>query len=356
MKDLNFGGTFCVLPWLEEHFTIDGKKSFCCWAKPFEDDDNPEDLRKKIWSNEKITHCEKCYKLESLKIVSPRQRESIQWLKTEKQFFDKVECPKENIVYYDLRIDNKCNLACISCNPRESSLWAKELKINQEPKKYHLDYNKILNAKKIYIAGGEPLIIDNYLDLIDKIANVNPNIELVINTNLTNLPEKTLDSLKKIKKVNLTISIDCFGKPNEYRRYPLKWSKFIDNLERIQELKFSIRFNSVVDAVSIFGVQNFSMLHNINNLIEWNLDILEKPFPLLLSNIPKNLKEFALENAISLKKIKFYNLDFLFRTRVDGIINEIKKDGDPELLANYIAAIDQRRKINHEDYLGVKLT
>lgn len=355
MIDLKFGGTFCALPWIEEYQSNDGKKGFCCIAKNFSDSDDPKILREMIWNGQKISHCSFCYESETKKIISLRQKESIRWLKSEKKHFDQKECPEQKILFYDIRIDNKCNLACITCQPRDSSLWEKELKMIPKNNIYDFDYEKMMTAKKIYLSGGEPLIIDKYIHLIKYIANNNPEIELSINTNLTNLPNDVLESFKKIKSLNITVSVDAMKKVNEYHRYPLKWDKFLRNLENINKINATLRFNTVVDAVSIFGMSDFKELENYN-IKEWELSILKIPENLPLQNIPDRLKKLAIKCAENLKNIKFYKTDPIFKSKVHGIIEEIKKDGDPHLLAEYINDLDHRRKINHEDYLGVKLT
>lgn len=353
MIDLKFGGAFCVLPWIEEYRGASGDTGFCCDSKPFSESDDPNLLRKEIWNGNKTHHCNYCYDLESAKIVSSRQKESVLWLKTIGDHFKQKECPDQKILFYDIRIDNKCNLACISCNPKNSSLWSKELDIPIKNLKEQFDYEKLKKAKKIYLAGGEPLIIEKYLNLIKEISINNPHIELVINTNLTNLPEDILKCFEKIHSVNLTISIDAYGKVNEYHRYPLKWSKFITNLDKIKNSNCSLNFNTVVDAVSVFGMEKFKNLENY--VSSWNLSVLSYPISLKINNLPKKLKPIAVNNIKKLKEIKFYKNDILFKNRVDGLIKEIEKDGDSQLLVNYITELDKRRNINHQDYLGVSL-
>ena len=70
-KDLTFGGTFCVLPWIEEYANLAGQRQFCCWSEEIITDDNHATLlREKIWNKERISHCKSCYQLEDNKSVS----------------------------------------------------------------------------------------------------------------------------------------------------------------------------------------------------------------------------------------------------------------------------------------------
>jgi len=351
---LKKGNTFCVLPWIEYHTRTDGDQYFCCYAKaPVGTEESATITRQKILNNEKVPHCEHCYKLEDNNTISPRQRESALWLKDISIVNKFLNNPEYDPIFFDIRSDNKCNLACIGCGPNDSTLWQKELSIPIKQYSALINFDKIKKAKKIYLAGGEPLIIDNYLNIIDYIAEHNPDIELVINTNLTTLPESTVKSLQKIKQVSITVSLDGYGKVNEYHRYPLKWDKFIRNLDRLHETGLRAEFNTVIDAVSIFGLKRLLELEHY--VARWDLAILTRPLALRLENLPMSVRNIALENAKSLKNLNFYNTDQKYKSTVNMIITELEKNGNPAQLSDYIAQLDLRRKINHSHYIGVNL-
>jgi len=346
--------SFCVLPWIEYHSNTEGNRFFCCFSKvPLTDEKSTNIIRQKILNNEKIDHCNYCYKIEENNAISPRQRESALWLK-DISVSDKFKTePHYEPLFLDIRSDNKCNLACIGCSPSESTLWQKELGSPAKQYSQVPSFDEIKKAKKIYMAGGEPFIIDSYLDIIDFIAIQNPDIELVINTNLTTLPDSTIKSLQKIKKVCIIVSIDAYGKVNEYHRYPLKWDKFVRNLDILQKTGIRIEFNTVVDAVSIFG---FKELYKLEHYAKrWDLQILIKPTALILENLPIDLRHIALENAKSLKNLHFYSTDQKYKTTVNLILSKLTKSGNVEQLSAYIQELDTRRKINHSDYIGVNL-
>ena len=351
---LKKGNTFCVLPWIEYHTRTDGNQYFCCYAKaPIGTDESAATTRQKILNNEKVPHCEHCYKLEEDNAISPRQRESALWLKDVSIANKFLNNPEYEPVFFDIRLDNKCNLACIGCSPNDSTLWQKELSMPGKQYSSSPNFDKIKKAKKIYMAGGEPFIIDSYLEIIYFIAEYNPNIELVINTNLTTLPESTVKSLQKIKQVSITVSLDGYGKVNEYHRYPLKWDKFIRNLNRLHETGLRTEFNTVIDAVSIFGLERLLELEHY--VTRWDLRMLTSPAPLRLENLPPSVRNIALENAQSLKNLNFYNTDQKYKSTVDLIITELEKNGNPVQLSEYITQLDLRRKINHCEFLGVNL-
>lgn len=354
IKNLQYGDSFCVLPWIENFTNMDGQKYFCCWSSiPLESNEN--EIRQQIWDGKKVPHCTECYELEKNKVVSPRQRENSRWLRDLdiKEYFTTEICPSPKSVFFDFRPSNKCNLACIGCNPKDSSLWAKELSIPIVNKTNNLDTNKILEYKKIYMAGGEPFLINECINVIKLISDKNPDIELVINTNLTTVPEEIFIAIKKIKKVNITVSLDSYGTINEYHRYPMKWDKFIRNLENLKETGVSISFNTVIDAVSVFGFDKLHLLENFAN--NWSMVLLTHPSALCIKNIPDILKPQATEKLKTLKDIKFYKTDIHFKTRIDDALISLNKKGNSSELSAYIQTLDQRRNLNHRDFLGVNL-
>ena len=349
---------FCVLPFIEKFQSINGKKYLCCNSDTPVDNENILTIQKNIFNGIKIPECKNCYHLESNKVISPREQETTRWLRDleVKEYLTNWTPESElKTFYYDVRYDNKCNLACISCNPIASSLWAKELNI--DPIKYKIDFklDELASAKKIYMAGGEPLIIDSFILLINHIAKLDQQPELVINTNLTSVTDKLKKSLSKIKNLTLTVSIDAYESVNEYHRWPMRWSKLFNNLLWIREnVQCTIQINSVIDAVTILNVDQ---LINIEQLFDqWTLSILTSPTSLLVQNLPEHLKKSVADNFNNIKKSKFYITDPVFKTKIDYVLTEIYKPGHSEMLSMFIEQLDQRRNINHETYLGIKLT
>ena len=88
----------------------------------------------------------------------------------------------------------------------------------------------------------------------------------------------------------------------------------------------------------------------------WNLSILIHPAALSINNLPEAHKAQVLENFVKIKQSKFYSKDPTFKTRVDSAITAVNTVGDPTALSQYIAEIDQRRNLDHQQYLKIKLT
>jgi MoaA/NifB/PqqE/SkfB family radical SAM enzyme len=349
--------TFCVMPFIGRFQNLNGTSHFCCYGTtPIDfDSDEANRLRQKVYNGEKIGHCHHCYNLESKNIVSARIVENAMWMKDPEiiEYLNNWNKDNTNIYFYDIRYDNKCNLACIMCNPMNSSLWEKELGIESPKHKLKFKIEDALKSKRILMAGGEPLIIDDCIELLHKVSEMDVQPEVIIITNLTRINDNIKGYLKKIKNLTLAISIDAYGKVNEYHRWPLKWDKLVENIKWVRTLGCNIQFNTVVDAISIFSVDR---LIEIEDLFDsWSLLILTKPSALQVSNLPEHIKQDILKRFENIKRSKFYNTNEKFTSEVDGIANKLMMHGNTELLINYITEIDNRRNLNHADYLGVNL-
>lgn len=161
-----------------------------------------------------------------------------------------VVTPRILEVYFD----NTCNLKCLYCGPYFSSLWDAE-NVRHGQSAFLKSPNIENNKQKIFawlkqhghnltvfnVLGGEPLYqqeLDQCLDLFDQ--HPAPELKLQIFTNLNaklsrlqNLVErvKGLIDQHKIKEFEITASLDCWGAPQEYVRYPLDLTVWETNFE-----------------------------------------------------------------------------------------------------------------------------
>lgn len=174
----------------------------------------------------------------------------------------------------EIYFDNVCNMACVYCGDGLSS------RIQQENNKFGrfekqgviIDNRTQKNAsfadlterfwqwmtenhhnlQRLHVMGGEPFFqhqFDRCMDFFDQ--NPSPQLELNIISNLM-LDDhrfkakidriKQLLACRKIKRFDLTASIDCFGIEQEYVRYGLNLDQWCRNFEYAVDQKW-IRLN-----------------------------------------------------------------------------------------------------------------
>jgi len=360
IKKMLGNGSYCALPFVHNYLNLDGNNYLCCYSRTKIDPvQEIKQIQSKLIAGEKIEHCVKCYDWEKQGSISPRIKETIGLLKNSRIVTTLEQSIKDInqavVLSYDIRYDNRCNLACIGCNPKDSSLWARKLKIPIElVESTGPSAKQIANSEKIYLAGGEPLINDKVYQLLNTIAQQDYQPEIVINSNIASVKPKFYEVFARLKNLSITVSFDGHGQVNEYHRWPLQWNKFLNNLKTINSMGIYTSWNTVVDSVSVWGLAQMISIENFTQA--WNIRVLQGPQSLQLRNLLPELKSLATEQIVALQKSKFSSTDPVFKTRIQLALNELDCPGFPDLLAENINFLDQQRKINHEHYLGVKLT
>ena len=184
----------------------------------------------------------------------------------------------------EVYFDNTCNLKCLYCGPHFSSLWDAEnkrhgsftrgdLKIsNSFVKSSHIESNKQrlfewlkINRQHLSvfnILGGEPLYqqeLDQCLDLFE--AYPAPELKLQIFTNLNARLDRVQAMVDRVKRLidcdhlrefEITASLDCWGEPQEYVRYPLNLRLWEQNFEYlVSQPWINLIVNSTVTPLTV---------------------------------------------------------------------------------------------------------
>lgn len=288
--------TFCPVPWIFQAVRNNGDIRVCCQANvtknkgvvrhqdgtPYnaQRDDLEEarnaDLMKSIrlnmlngvWSEE----CGRCMTEEKNGLNSRRQYEIENWNYNLDDAIKNTDTDGSvhttPLRYYDLRFGNLCNLACRMCGPTDSHTWYEHwigfhggnsykdthgevvLERNEKGRLFTADYdwhgsenfwtqieNNIQNIEQVYMAGGEPMMIERHYEFLQKCIDLDvaKNIVIEYNTNMSNLPNRVLDMWTHFKQVRVGASIDGMGPVVEYQRWPLKWNAALKNLKKLDE-------------------------------------------------------------------------------------------------------------------------
>lgn len=144
----------------------------------------------------------------------------------------------------EVYFDNTCNLKCLYCGPHFSSLWdAENIKFGKaaftKSKNIEQNKQKLFNWLKenskhltvFNILGGEPLYqteLEQCLDLFEQFPAPELKLQIITNLNakLSHVKKivervKTLIDHGCLREFEITASLDCWGAPQEYVRYPL---------------------------------------------------------------------------------------------------------------------------------------
>jgi radical SAM protein with 4Fe4S-binding SPASM domain len=273
--------SFCVLPWTGFQLEPNGNVKNCIIStatigniqkqdiKSILLDEQNLKIKQQMLDDKKPKSCAGCYLQErdrkNLSSISSRLYYTKELAPViNNNLYDKIE--NFSLHHVDLRWTNHCNQACIYCGPEYSSKWAQELnreiKSPQDARRAVKDFvfENILKIKNVYLAGGEPLLMNENKQFLQLLLEKNPLVNIRVNTNLSSTDTGVFDLLCRFKNVHWTISVESMEKEYEYIRYHGVWEQFLQNLNQIKKLDHKITFNMlyfILNYKSIFSAVDF---------------------------------------------------------------------------------------------------
>jgi organic radical activating enzyme len=245
---------------------------------------NPEGRRQQqdsMLNGNKPTDCNYCWKLEAENVVSDREKKSLAFKKslTPEQYLDRNYPFKPKAL--ELAFQNTCNLACSYCSPSFSTEWENDIRLrgNYEnittDKKLHyqrgIDHRTPVNMvlfwewfndiatelESIRITGGEPLLHEDTFTTFAKMIEVNPNVECVVHTNLCQKPlivQRFIDNINKLNNVRINISNESAGEVAEFIRDGMVYSEWLHNLYELAKTKATLSVSTTITPVSLLAL------------------------------------------------------------------------------------------------------
>ncbi len=294
---LNDSKYFCTLPWTHLHAYPNGAAYPCCLAKhEFPIGSMKENTMKELWNsadmkdirknmlNEKPSkQCTKCYEQEEHGWTSMRESSNIRY----GHHIDKVPLTKDdgtyddvNMIYWDIRFSNLCNLSCRSCGTWFSSNWYDDQvalwgdpghpKVTYAGTTKMDAYEQLIEylpmVEQVYFAGGEPLIMEEHYKILQALIDTGKadSVRLLYNTNLTRLSYKktnVLDIWPEFKDVAVGASLDAMGPRAELMRNGTKWADVERNREDMLKKCPDVDFY-ISPTVGIFNYSHIIDFHN----------------------------------------------------------------------------------------------
>ena len=370
MINLKENKSYCILPFIHLHVNEKNDIKLCCLGDnkgikkytqdfDFANDPDMQAIRAKLLAGERIDHCQNCYEFEDGGTDSSRLRDTREW--AQKLAIEQIEDTPTELVYYDIRNDNLCNLSCRMCNPQFSSQLEKEYKTigwhwDSEPKSFGFnDVVDLATVKRIYVAGGEPSLMPEFRTFLRRAIEARrTDIEIRMNTNATNLNREYRTLLSQFNNLNIVCSIDGYDQVNRYIRWPADWSTLVENIKGLNEITPNLSFNVTV---SIWNIARLSeLIEFFEQNFPWSTVLLNKVmFPPAQTFTTFPNKELALADLARLTTSSFYARDESFQSKVDYYIAEIQKS-DLNLVAlrdffKYNDMLDRSRDIKLNDYI-----
>ena len=355
-------------------------------------------IRRQMDTGERVVGCEPCYDLEDLGIPSYREnyiKDWMGWHRNADEIERIIEKSRENDYhvdeppqYLDFRLGTLCNLRCRMCQSQNSSAIYKELKddelYTQEERDFvvkHTHWNDfsdytqpwfdtpeflesveewLPNVNRLYFTGGEPTIIQRTYWILEKCVELGiaKDIDLVFNSNMTNIQPRFLDLLAKFRDVLMCLSVDGYAQYNEYIRSGSTWSivdKHIRDYAQ-SEVVGNILFSPVVQIYNILNITELlDYAEEITKFSGRRIDIsfLMNNYPKCLDirNLPKHVRVEGQKRLRDwLNTSKYFKDDERNIATVEGIIKALEDENvnadaekQMQIFKEYTELLDSKR-------------
>ncbi len=180
--------------------------------------------------------------------------------------FDKT---KRQINYLRISITDHCNLRCQYCLPEKDTNFSENYNLlsPNEIEKIVKAFS-LIGIKKVRITGGEPLIRNDFLNILKKINKIEGIEKIALTTNGYNLLEN-LDTFEKNGLKRINISLDSLN-PEKYKIITRKgdFHKIFNTIKIASTKKFEkIRINVVI----MKGINDNEILDFVNLTKDLNI-------------------------------------------------------------------------------------
>ena len=401
IPDTPVSPTVCAVPWMHLAFEPSGQVVPCCLTSTHNyfsgnlktmtieeiwNSDNQKTLRKEMIEGKEPKICSKCFDRERVTGESARTYHARDFPEVIEAIPNITEpdgtCTTMDLKYWDFRFSNLCNFKCRSCGPRYSSAWvpdAKKLGFADQEKVWSIDAvddttnfefldNQIENVKRIYFAGGEPLLMPEHWQILDMlVAKERFDVKLSYNINCSVLEygkKNIIDYWSKwnFGKLEVWPSIDEIGPRAELVRAGTVWPKVEENLKELSKLdSIILRPGLTIGAFNVFRLPEIIM-HLVDigvvkkdprtkriNYNNFFINLLESPIYYHVNILPDDFKE---EIIIKLNKfIEEYNAKYNtdISKLLTHILHELTKPFNEQAAKRFVKLTRSLDEIRNED-------
>lgn len=256
---------FCKFPWHSIYISPSGRVENCCISKNklgHVNDFGPalirnNRLKRAFVAGEQPEGCSACFDNPGNKY-----KDSILPF-VDRDFHYGTNTEDFKLRYLDIRWKNTCTLSCVYCTPEFSSTWAKlknnDVEINKQDTNKQLKEwlePQLVDLKRVYLAGGEPLIVKDNEWLLERLLDINPECKILVNTNAQNFDTRVFELLQNFD-VTWMVSGENVKENFEQVRRGASWDTFVRNVRRLKENNQYVYFQSIFHTLNTNDIFNF---------------------------------------------------------------------------------------------------
>ena len=414
----DYSKTFCPYPWIHIMTQPSSTINICCVASgQIKKDDGSilmlnkgddistvwnnnhyREIRKQMIEGDRVDGCQPCYELEDLGIPSYRENYIEDWMGFHRNADQIKEIVDKSIVndyvveeapqYLDFRLGTLCNLRCRMCQSQNSSAIYKELQdeelYTEEERQFVVDTSHwgdfsdytqpwfddpgflatvegwLPNVNRLYFTGGEPTIIQRVYWILNKCVELGiaKDIDLVFNSNMTNIQPRFLDLIAKFRSVLMCLSVDGYSTTNDYIRSGSTWSVIDKHIKEYasSDVVGNILFSPVIQIYNILSITDlldYAEEISIESGRRIDISFLLNNYPKCLDirNLPQNVRDVAVQRLEDWSVTsKYFDADERNKQTVLGLIKALKENYNDDsevqmkIFKQYTELLDNKRK------------
>jgi radical SAM protein with 4Fe4S-binding SPASM domain len=305
---------YCSAPWNGLTIREDGRVLTCCVGNTTlgnlndqsiqEIETSPElaDIRNTLLAGKSHSNCSKC--------VESENKKNYATLRAHYQKFYPTIDSDLKLRFVDVRWNNRCNIACMYCNPTFSSTWGNRLKLinsNSVAPDYQDELlqwilNKCDQTNEIMLVGGEPMLMKQNYELLKKLP-LDCRISIITNLayDLEQLP--CFDDLVRRPADNIVwnLSMENCESQFEYVRTGSNWEQTVKNIKLMSTLwPNSLSLNFVYSVFSAFDIVNTAKYFSSMGVKKINLQPITQNTAMDVFGMPVAVREKAQQQLIDL--------------------------------------------------------
>jgi organic radical activating enzyme len=342
-----------------------------------------QEIRRAMLSEAPVDACVRCYEQEDVGFMSMRNSANKHYGHHIKRIHNTQEdgtLDQFELVYWDIRFSNLCNLRCRSCGHIFSSQWYQdqaelsgpEWKKTHKVLNYagrhdidaydqlveHLDY-----VEQIYFAGGEPLLMEEHYRILDELVKRKRfDVRLIYNTNFTHTDLKgksVFEYWKQFDSVSIGASLDDSGPRAEYIRKGTNWAVVEQNRKDMMAICPQVDFYisptlSIMNALHLTDFHRDWVEKGLIRAQDLNVNILQDPPYYRIDIAPPEYKQQIVEKFQShIDWLK--DKDPLQRATVGftSAINFINNTDNTHLIDTFWKKTEELDRIRKENILDI---
>lgn len=331
--------TYCPLPFNHLYVSEKGEVKPCCVSKGFKSKPNVNiqdldtiynskdfiSLRQSLTSNKKPSICNICWEQEAVNADSHRLR-NIREYKNQSPSITLRDSKVVEVQFEDLdiRFSNICNLKCVMCSPESSHLHNDGVIVKIKDGFIDDLKPKLKYLKRIYFAGGEPLIMDEHYEILDYLSRVNNKVKIIYSTNLQILEKgkyKVLELWSRFEEPpHVAVSCDGLYELGEKIRVGFSTEKLVKNVKLLEQNKIPLTISHTTGTYNALEIPLF--IRQIRELgIKSNItfqNYVQYPYKFSVQSLDIKVKEQVANNlrALGSHTEEFnYLIKYMFETK-----------------------------------------